>query len=137
MVRSLADRTFQLRPPPTPSPSDAPTPAPTLASIPFLYNLDAEPEKWERAVRRRALLAVAFNPVLDILATGNADGVAAIWNFRSGKLMRTAAAHTQPINSITFSPDGSYMATGSDDQTASIFRLNGRRVRSYVFVTLS
>src|SRR6266699_1040965 len=40
---------------------------------------------------------------------------------RSGKLVQTYQGHSAPITALCWSPDGSLIASASDDQTARIF----------------
>jgi WD40 repeat protein len=39
--------------------------------------------------------------------------------------------HTSAVNSVAFSPDGKYILTGSDDNTAKLWQLDGREVRTF------
>jgi WD40 repeat protein len=60
---------------------------------------------------------VAITPSGQTIATGGFDGKVLIWDWRNGDPMLRSAlpAHPSFVTSIAFSPDGLYLATGSDD----------------------
>jgi serine/threonine protein kinase/WD40 repeat protein len=55
--------------------------------------------------------ALAFSPNRDRLASGHADGTVVLWHLRSGARARSLKAHSTGIRELTFSPDGSLLAT--------------------------
>jgi WD40 repeat protein/DNA-binding SARP family transcriptional activator len=76
--------------------------------------------------------AVAFSPDGKLIATasGNLDrepGAPTLWDSVTGTELRTLQGHVddagqvRDVNSITFSPDGSLVATASNDRTARIW----------------
>ncbi|MBK9182257.1 MAG: PD40 domain-containing protein [Ignavibacteria bacterium] len=46
------------------------------------------------------------------------DRTARIWDASTGTLIRTLTGHTSRVRGVAFSPDGSKIATASDDKTA-------------------
>jgi WD40 repeat protein len=58
-----------------------------------------------------------------VLATGSADRTIKLWNYRTGKCLRTLPGHTSWIWSVAFSPDGQYLASTSYDQTVKVWDL--------------
>jgi WD40 repeat protein len=46
------------------------------------------------------------------------DHTARIWNAATGKLSRTLTGHTDGVNDVAWSPDGTQLATASADHTA-------------------
>ncbi|MBK6997432.1 MAG: PD40 domain-containing protein [Lewinellaceae bacterium] len=44
-----------------------------------------------------------------------------IWDLSSGKVLQTLDGHSASVNSVAFSPDGKWLATGSSDETAKIW----------------
>ncbi|HEX4713597.1 MAG TPA: serine/threonine-protein kinase [Ktedonobacteraceae bacterium] len=57
------------------------------------------------------------------LATGGKDKIVSLWDTSTSKLIRTYQGHTAPINVVRWSPDGSLIASASDDHTVRIFAL--------------
>jgi len=45
-----------------------------------------------------------------------------IYNFKSGKLIKTLKSHTNVVNDLAFSPDGTYLLSGSGDFTAKLWK---------------
>ena len=56
-----------------------------------------------------------------MLATTLDSGDINIWNVQTGTLEATLKGHTAKVQVIAFSPDGSTLASGSDDHTARLW----------------
>lgn len=63
------------------------------------------------------ILAVAFHPNGELLATGDANNQVYFWQVASGEPLLTCQGHTDWVRSVLFSPDGQILISGSDDQT--------------------
>jgi len=64
--------------------------------------------------------ALAFAPRVisghkDMLATGNGDGIVRLWNPHTGRLLRKLYGHTDQVQSLAFSADGSLFVSGGYD----------------------
>ena len=76
-----------------------------------------------------SILAVTFNPVHpQFLATGDADGGIRIWQVGNLQQADQVEAHSSWVRSISFSPDGQFLASGSDDQLVKLWNFSDGKV---------
>jgi len=61
------------------------------------------------------VLAVAFSPKSNLLATGSFDESAIIWDVRKGKALRVLPAHADAIWTVGWDGEGGMVLTGSAD----------------------
>jgi WD40 repeat protein len=64
--------------------------------------------------------SVAVCNVQHLIATACENQIR-IWDLSTGECLHTIVAHYLPVLSIAFSPDGSYLASGSMDKTAKVW----------------
>ncbi|QNP28835.1 WD40 repeat domain-containing protein [Cylindrospermopsis curvispora] len=57
-------------------------------------------------------------------ASGSKDKTAKLWNLESGEEISTVKCAEDAIYTITFSPNGKLLATGSGDKTITVFPYN-------------
>jgi WD40 repeat protein len=87
------------------------------------------------------VLSVAFSPDGKYLATGSSDNTAKLWDLK-GNLVAEFKGHIRGysygsgfdlggVYSIAFSPDGKYLATGSEDNTAKLWDLRGNLIAEF------
>ena len=78
-----------------------------------------------------SLRAVAYSPGGTMIATVGQRGTF-LWSASDGSLIRRIDGHTDWVNSVTFSPDGTQVLTGSDDQTAKLWSVSdGSLIRTF------
>jgi len=57
-----------------------------------------------------------------MLASGSTDRTVKLWRASDGSLIRALDGHTEDVNAVAFSPDGSMVASGSFDKTVKLWR---------------
>eukprot|EP01122_Echinamoeba_exundans_P008895 TRINITY_DN302_c0_g2_i3.p1 TRINITY_DN302_c0_g2~~TRINITY_DN302_c0_g2_i3.p1 ORF type:complete len:352 (-),score=51.77 TRINITY_DN302_c0_g2_i3:20-1075(-) len=67
-----------------------------------------------------------------LLATASFDRTVKLWDTSSGNCLQTLDRHEEAVYSISFSPDGEYIASGSLDRCLNIWSVkDGALVKSY------
>ncbi|KAK4527381.1 hypothetical protein GAYE_SCF39G5303 [Galdieria yellowstonensis] len=67
-----------------------------------------------------------------LLASASFDHTVKLWDIQSGICQWTLSKHTEPVYSVSFSPDGEYIASGSLDKYVHVWSIReGRVVRSF------
>lgn len=75
---------------------------------------------------------VAFSPDGHLLASGSIKDILGdplgvpsvrLWDVSTGELVTTLEDHTDSVNSVMFSPDGDYLASGSSDGSVKIWEV--------------
>jgi WD40 repeat protein len=86
-----------------------------IASHPCNRNAHAEAELQlvTQTGHTDAILAVAFSPDGQLLASGSWDNTVKLWNPTTGSELATLKGHESSVWTIAFSPDGSLLASGS------------------------
>ncbi|MDJ0752143.1 MAG: protein kinase [Ardenticatenaceae bacterium] len=77
------------------------------------------------------IVDVAYDPTGTRITTAGADGVAKVWDTNTGDELISLEGHTAGLHTVDFSPNGRYIATGSDsgDGTARVWdALSGETV---------
>lgn len=64
---------------------------------------------------------VAFAPGGEILASAGYEGVIGLWDWRTGRLLKTLRGHAGIVNTVAFSPDGRRLASGSVNATIRLW----------------
>lgn len=72
---------------------------------------------------RDILFDAEFSPDGSILATAGYDRDIHLWDFATGKLLRSMTAHNGAVYDLAFAPDGTVIASASGDGTCKIWQV--------------
>jgi WD40 repeat protein len=61
------------------------------------------------------------------LGSGSVDRTIKLWSLESQKEVTTLQGHSKFVWSVTFSPDGKYLASGSTDNTVKLWSLESQK----------
>jgi len=75
----------------------------------------------EAAEHDAEILALAFNPATNLLASGDREGIVQVWNVATNRLAATLHAHTGAVTGLSFTHDGRRLATSSEDGAVRIW----------------
>jgi tetratricopeptide (TPR) repeat protein len=78
------------------------------------------------------VVAAAFSPRGEALATGQWDGSVKLWDRATGELRATLEGHTKVVRAVAFSHDGRTLGTASDDGTFRLWDPASGRGRTLV-----
>ena len=76
--------------------------------------------------------AVTLAPNGKCMATASADKTAKLWEYTTGKELRTFLGHTGPVTSVAFTSDSKVLITGSEDKTIRVWEVaTGRELHVF------
>ncbi|MDJ0689424.1 MAG: NB-ARC domain-containing protein [Xenococcaceae cyanobacterium MO_188.B32] len=79
-----------------------------------------------------SILAVAFSPDGELLATGDSNGEIRLWQVADAQPVLTFQGHTNWIWFVAWNPDGKILASGSADQTIQLWNPdNGQCLKTF------
>ena len=71
---------------------------------------------------RSEVKSVCVTPDTRLVLTAR-DSSVKVFSLSSGECLQTLNGHTNDVNSISITPDGSKVVTGSDDKTVKVFNI--------------
>jgi WD40 repeat protein len=64
------------------------------------------------------------------LAPATPDDIVVVWEWETGKVIRTLRGHTAPVAAVTYSPDSKTLATGGMDRTVRLWNARDGSLRA-------
>jgi len=84
-----------------------------------IWDLQSQRRLRKLRARRGRVLAIDFAPRSSMLVSGTLEGEVVFWNLQGRK--KILSGHTSCVNSVSYNPDGSLVASGSGDKTIKIW----------------
>jgi WD40 repeat protein len=90
-----------------------------------VYTLAFSPDgKWLASGRReRGALGTLWKHVFGTRENGEHGITVRLWRVSDGALQQSLTGHSDDARSVAFSPEGAWLATGSEDRTAMLWSL--------------
>ena len=68
------------------------------------------------------VLAVAWSPNGQRIASGSGDKTVQVWDAATGDIVFTYHGHTKGVEAVAWSPDGQRIASASNDDTVQVWQ---------------
>jgi WD40 repeat protein len=69
------------------------------------------------------ILTVAFSPNGETFASGGSDGIARLWDLKSGRVLQTFSEHSDFVSAVSFSKDGKILLSGDGDGNIKLWQV--------------
>ena len=91
-----------------------------------LWNLISTTEICQITENSQPVLALAFSPNGQILASATKDKTIKLWNLANQTEIASLTGHKLAPNALAFSPDGKTLASGGADKTTKLWNLDSK-----------
>ncbi len=81
--------------------------------------------------------SISYNSAFGLVAVPTRGGAVCLYRASDGYLINLIQAHTNRVNVVAFSPDGTRLATGSDDRTIKIWQITQNGLSAVLERTLT
>ena len=102
------------------------------ADLAFLVHFFSTPSHFTYSGHSDYVSAVAWSPNGKRIASGDANGLVLVWDALTGNHVYTYRGHAdyypghftsgQAVDTVTWSPNGEYIASGSNDMTVQVWQ---------------
>ncbi len=80
---------------------------------------------------RREVTCLAISSDGSQIISGSRDKTLKVWDFKSGKLLKTLQGHKNPVSCLVVSPDGNHVVSSSSDNNLNFWDLkSGKMIRT-------
>jgi len=101
-----------------------------------IWNVDGEKQA-SIATGGKFVMSVAYHPKSNVVAAGGHDGTVHMVDVESGKCAHKLEGHAMPVRSLSFSQDGQYLLTASDDGHVNLYDVGAVARAPQIVATLS
>ena len=74
-----------------------------------------------------AVLAIAFSPNSNVVATGSDDNTIKLWEVNTGQVISTLLGHSWSVVTLAFSADGETLISGSRDKIVKFWSVSTKQ----------
>ncbi|MCX7786850.1 MAG: caspase family protein [Spirochaetes bacterium] len=107
-----------------------------LGILLFSYTISygqIQPEVFVQIGHSQEITVARFSPDGKYILSASDDATIKIWNFETGKEVRTFTGHAGSVKAAAFFPDGRYIVSGGLDKTVRVWDIQtGKRVRTWL-----
>lgn len=84
--------------------------------------------QWQAVDGNNGVIGIALNPIKQqIVSSGDIDGTVKLWDFSGKQLIQFNTSKDQPVLSVSFSPNGEFIATAGTDGIGKVWDLSGKQ----------